>query len=92
MLARHRLIDLAPVDRFFGRRVANDKLVLDAATGELASVDQQRAVLGQLPLAALDRQLDQRCRRQIPVNAGQGFKTLCIQLVRGGALAHIDSP
>ena len=50
MLDRHRLVDLAPVDRLFGGRVADDELVLDAASGELAGIDQQRAVLGQLAL------------------------------------------
>ena len=49
MLGRHRLVDLAPVDRVFGGRVADDELVLDAAPGELAGIDQQRAVLGQRP-------------------------------------------
>ena len=43
-------------------------------------------------LTSKDDELDERRRGQIPVNAGRGFKTLCIQLVRGGALAHIDSP
>ena len=92
MLDRHRLVDLAPVDRLFGRRVADDELVLDAAPGELAGVDQQRAVLGQLPLAARDRLLDQRRGGQVPVDLGRGLDSLGIKLVRGATLGQFDSP
>ena len=68
MLRGHRLVDRAPVDRLLGGRIADDILVLHAASGELTCVDQQRAVLGQLALAALDRFLDQGCRREVPVD------------------------
>ena len=60
VINRHRLVDLAPVDRIFSGGIANDKLVLHTAAGELAGIDQQSPVLGQPSLALLQRVFDQR--------------------------------
>ena len=93
MLGRHRLVDRAPVDRVLGRGIANDELVLDAATGELAGIDQQRAVLRQPALAALDRVLDQRRGREIPEDLGARRNTLRIKALGRNPVGHVvESP
>ena len=92
VLRRHRLVDRAPVDRVLGRGVANDKFVLHASTGELAGVDQQRAVLRQPALATLNGGLDERCGRQVPVERRTSFDTLAVKPELRHPVDHVKSP
>ena len=60
MLGRHRDVGLAPPDGAPRLVVLDDELVLGAAPGVLAGLDDQRAILGEQALAAPDCFLDQR--------------------------------
>ena len=86
----HRLVDRAPVDRALGLGIADDILVLDAAAGELAGFDQQRAVLGQLALTLLQGVFDQRRSAEIGVDDGVGLEVLGGQ--RGCERGQLTSP
>ena len=48
----HRPVRLAPPDRVFADRVADDEAVVGAAPGVLAGADDQRAILGEQAFAA----------------------------------------
>ena len=76
MLRAHRLVDRAPVDGGLGRGIAHDVLVLDAAAGELAGLDQQRAMLRQLAFTLGERVFDQRRGAEIGVDSGPGYEVL----------------
>ena len=66
MFRSHAAIGLAPPHRRFGFGIADDELVLGAAAGMLAGLDDQRAVLRQYAFAVADRRLDQRRGAEIP--------------------------
>ena len=91
MLRRHRDIGVAPPDRVFGFGVADDELVLGAAAGVLAGLDDQRAVLRQLALAIAHGRLDQRRGAEIPMLGGMGSDALVRQGDRGFGL-HAFAP
>ena len=88
----HRLVRLAPPHGIFGLGVADGELVLGGTAGVLAGLDDHRTVLGELAFAARHCLLDQRCGRQVPVDGRRGLDALGFQPVRGGALAHSNSP
>ena len=76
MFRSHAAIGLAPPHRRFGFGIADDELVLGAAAGMLAGLDDQRAVLRQYAFAVADRRLDQRRGAEIPELDGIGRNAL----------------
>ena len=90
MRLAHRLVDRAPVDRVLGLGIADDILVLDAASGEAAGIDQQRAMPGQLALALLKRMFDQRRGAEVGVDHRAGGEVLGGQ--RGCERGQLTSP
>jgi hypothetical protein len=59
-------------------------VVLHAAPGELAGIDQQRTVLGQLPFAALQRMFDQRRGAEVGVDRRRSGNALRGERLRKG--------
>ena len=91
MLRRHRDIGVAPPDGAFGFGVADDELVLGAAAGMLAGLDDQRAVLRQFALAIAHGRFDQRRGAEIPMLGGMSSDALVRQGDRGFGL-HAFAP
>ena len=79
MRRRHRHIGLAPPDGVLRLGILDDELVAGAAAGMLASLDDQRAVLGQNALAIGKRGLDQRRSAEVPILGGIGGDALVDQ-------------
>ena len=65
MAGLHALVGLAPPDRVFGFRIADDELVIGAAAGVRAGGDDERAILGQHALSIADGMFYQRGGGQI---------------------------
>ena len=65
VLGVERLVVLAPPDLVLARRLADDELVVGRAPRVLAGPDDERAQMADGPLAATDRLLVQRRRRQV---------------------------
>ncbi len=92
LLRAHRLVRLAPPYTILGLGILDGELVIGGAAGVLAGLDDDGAILGELALATRNRLFHQRGGGQVPVDRGTRFDSLCIQPVRRGPLAHVDSP
>ena len=74
-----------------GLGIADDELVLGAAAGVLAGLDDQRAVLGEQALAAAHRMLDQRRgRRDSSEDLGAGRDALRVKAAARNAVGHVE--
>ncbi len=84
LLLFHRLVDLSPVDALLGARLADDEPVLGRAPCVLAGVDDQRAPLGERPIAAQDCVRVELRRRRIPVDGPARLEAVLGQIGAGG--------
>ena len=75
MLRLHRSV-IVPPHRIFRLAIADDELVLGAATGVLAGFDHQRSVLGAAPFTVFERRSGQLARIEIGVDRGIGGDAL----------------
>ena len=91
MLDRHRVVVVPPDDRI-GLGVADDEFVFRAAAGVHAGVGDQRAVLGDMGLMFLQRELIKTGSGKIPMHRGKIGETeaVCaILLVPFACLNHL---
>jgi hypothetical protein len=79
-----RLVDGSPPDPVLGVRLPDDELVLRRATGEAAGVDDERAALRELPLAARERMRVEQGGRRLPVDAAVGVEPVSGERGLGG--------
>ena len=73
---RDLLVDAAPINRVVGARLVDDVLVARAAAGVTAGIDDKRAAIAELALAAPDRMLVKKRHRQVPVHRAQMVHSL----------------
>src|SRR3982751_3569543 len=81
---RHRLIDLSPVDIFFGSRLSHDELVVRGPAGMGRGDRHEGTHVRKLTLATPGRRLKKLGRNQIPMDLAARRKTLRSEV--GGAL------
>ena len=87
VLGRQRLVHLAPPDPVLRAGLLHEELVLRRAAGERAGVDDERAALGELPLAVQERlRVEQRGRR-VPTNAPAWVQTVLVEADRSAQLS-----
>src|SRR5690606_28788133 len=82
-------VHLAPPDVAFGRRLADNELVLRRAPRVLARQHDQWPALGELPLAALQAFLVQRRHVQIPVGGTDGLQSVLLEAVATAGLSDV---
>src|SRR5439155_21192508 len=68
MVARHRLVDFAPPDARFARRLAHDEFVAGRTAGAFSGKGDERAGAGEAAFVPVQAELDQPCYRQVAVS------------------------
>src|SRR5262249_14408436 len=79
VLRRHADVDLTPVDGAFGRGVADDELVVRGAAGVVTGEADERAVLGELAVAVLQRMFDEFGGAEVPEDVAAGLEPVLIE-------------
>src|SRR5204862_7585283 len=76
------LVDGAPPDPVFRVGLVHDELVLWAAAGEAARVDDERAAVGELALLPSQGVRIEHRRRRVPPDAPTGVEPVCGEIAR----------